>query len=489
MNRTFRHPMADSMTRQLSAFHIFEGLRDGLSHFSGPSRVAIVFAIRPDDPMRIYDPQNLLRGHEPKLRELYIDADAWRAGPGTAGFQATGHPFPEKNLGLAGLISFGGRSQAVAYQMWFTEHHPDMCAIGPTERWLEHAVWLLSHDMMAENACYLGASGYVLQEYAAHAVRDHIVDELNRVLGMDLHMRVHPILDAVLGISKTLEEGVWPRGRMVFVQPQSMGDMGFLARFPRDERINLDNFKHVRKLLQAVEDSDDLLASDGRSIIGIARNPAPAGHIVADFRNGHGFVHLDGDPVCSFFDGRFHSTTRRAKLVELEELLLESDLTPEAQHALFRTVLKIVHTAEDRKHGCTLVIDLNDAPIDISGQRFQTPLDLREPELLTLTQSLAALDGALHIDAGLRLHGFACLLDGRNIRGEDRARGARFNSALRFTAEHRHILVIVVSSDRPVSLIQEGVELNAQCPLKPVSACVPSPPRLADWIGGKAAAA
>lgn len=484
-----RHPLADRMTRQLSAFHIFEGLRDGLSHFSGPSRAAIVFAFRPDDPMRVYDPQNLLRGHEPKLRELYIDADAWRSGVRSPHLQGAAHPFPEKNLGLAGLISFGGRSGSVAYQMWFTEHHPDMCAPGPTERWLEHAVWLLSHDMMAENACYLGASGYVLQEYATHAVRDHIVDELNRVLGMDLHMRIYPILDAILGISKTLEEGVWPRGRMGFVQPNAMRDLGFLARFPEDERPNLDNFKHVRKLLQAVEESENLLASDGRSIIGIARDPLPKGHITADFRSGHGFVHLDGGPVCSFFDGRFHSTTRRAKLVELEELLLESELAPEAQHALFQTVLKIVHAAEDRKHGCTLVIDLNDAPIDISGQHFETPLNLREPAPLTLAQSLSALDGALHIDAGLRLHGFACLLDGRNIRGENRARGARFNSALRFTAEHRNIVVIVVSSDRPVSLIQEGVELNAQCPLKPVSSCVPSPPTLADWIEGKGAAA
>lgn len=477
------------MTRQLSAFHIFEGLRDGLSHFSGPSRVAIVYAIRPHDPIRIYDPQNLLRGHEPKLRELYIDSDRWRgAGPGDSHFQGDGHPFPEKNLGLAGLISFGGRSKSVSYQMWFTEHHPDMCSAGPTERWLEHAVWLLSNDMVAENACYLGTSGYVLQEYATHAVRDHIVDELNRTLGMDLHMRVYPILDAVLGISKTLEEGVWPRGRMAFVQPKSLTELSFLARFPENERPNLDNLKHVRKLLQAVEDADTLLVSEGRSIQGIARLPLPTGHITADFRSSHGFVHLGDDPVCSFFDGRFHSTTHRAKLVELEELLLESDLPSPVQHALFQTVLKIVHNAEDRKHGCTLVIDLNEAPIDISGQRFQTPLDIREPDLLDLTQSLSALDGALHISADLRLHGFACLLDGRNIRGEDRARGARFNSALRFTAEHRHIVVIVVSSDRPVSLIQEGVELNAQCPLKPISACVPSPPKLANWIDGKAAA-
>ena len=40
----------------------------------------------------------------------------------------------EKNLQLAGLISLGGRSAVVCYQMWFTEHHPDIRSVGPTER-------------------------------------------------------------------------------------------------------------------------------------------------------------------------------------------------------------------------------------------------------------------------------------------------------------------------------------------------------------------
>ena len=55
-----------------------EGLRDGLTHFSGPSRTAVIYAIKPGDPMYIYDPQRLLTGHEPKLKELYVDSDAWQ---------------------------------------------------------------------------------------------------------------------------------------------------------------------------------------------------------------------------------------------------------------------------------------------------------------------------------------------------------------------------------------------------------------------------
>ena len=48
-------------------------------------------------------------------------------------------------------------------------------------------------------------------------------------------------------------------------------------------------------------------------------------------------------------------------------------------------------------------------------------------------------------------------------------KGARYNSALRFTNEHKNILVVVVSSDRPISVIQEGVEISAQCQWNPAA--------------------
>ena len=64
-----------------------DGLCDGLSHFSGPSRSAVIYALTPHDPVYIYDPQHLLNGHEPKFKDKFS------------------HMLPEKNLQLAGLIS------------------------------------------------------------------------------------------------------------------------------------------------------------------------------------------------------------------------------------------------------------------------------------------------------------------------------------------------------------------------------------------------
>jgi DNA integrity scanning protein DisA with diadenylate cyclase activity len=185
--------------------------------------------------------------------------------------------------------------------------------------------------------------------------------------------------------------------------------------------------------------------------------------------------------VCSFLDGSFYSTTRKAKLVQVEEFLLESDMDRSSANTFFKIITAIAHGAGTQKHGCTIVIDLNKKPVYISGQTFSESLDLQKPEFMDLAKSFSKVDGALHIGADLKLHGFACILDGQFIPGEDRARGARFNSALRFTAEHDNIIVVVVSSDEPVSVIMEGVELSNKCEWKPVSRNI-KPLLLETWV-------
>jgi hypothetical protein len=206
--------MMHEMANYLSVFRVLDGLCKGLSVYSGPSRAALIYTVNPDGPVCVYDPQYLLQGHEPKLAEIYLQSNQWRdEAPNLAEMQFLGH-IPVENLQLSGLISFGGRSRSLFYQMWFTEHHPNMCSIGPVERWLEHAAWLLAHDFASEGAFITGASRYALQGYAVHAIHDHIRHTFNGRLGRDTHMMVYAILDAALSISKTSEEGMPPRGQL-----------------------------------------------------------------------------------------------------------------------------------------------------------------------------------------------------------------------------------------------------------------------------------
>jgi hypothetical protein len=307
------------------------------------------------------------------------------------------------------------------------------------------------------------------------------VDERNFTLGPDTQLRIYPTLEAVLGISKTREEGACSCGQLAFVESSFLQQMEMLAEFPVLNRPEIRNYKHVSKLLQSVEDSERRLISDGKYVMGISRDSLPRASLCAEFDLGDGFLRLDGETVCSFHDGNFSSNTGRAKLVQLEEAFLEAALDDRTRTELFRVVSGIVHFAQKNRFGCTLVVDLNSEPVSIAGQDLEAPLDLNGPDVLRLIDSLARVDGALHLGKDLKLHAFACLLDGRRVSGEDRSRGARFNSALRFTAENENIIVVVVSSDRPVSIIQNGVELTGACEWTPVSHCM-IPPLLRDWI-------
>ncbi len=159
--------------------------------------------------------------------------------------------------------------------------------------------------------------------------------------------------------------------------------------------------------------------------------------------------------------------------MEFEELLLDADLPRESASSLFKLVMGLVHRAGHAHHGATLVVDLNETPVTLSGHVLDPALSLLEPQNYELAASLMHIDGAVHITAAHTIHGFACLLDGSSISWENMARGARYNSALRFSAATPNVIVVVISSDQPVSIIHKGIELNAFCRWKPVYQYLP----------------
>lgn len=460
-----------------------QGLRQGLTHFSGPSTASVIFCLPDQKKLFIYDPESLLRDHELKIRKFYYDdfghqifqdyhgkSKCYSSIKAVAEFQ------------IDGLLSCGGSSATVPYQMWFTEHHPDLTSTGPTERWLEHTVLRFSHDIANKAELYTGISGSFLREYAMDAICKHINRETERLTGKPSQLDVYQILDDILGISKTREEGEWPAGELVFINSEHIGKIRFMARFVRDELPRLNHYKHVRKLLQTVAGTDHKLISDGANILGIAYSTLPEYSLTAEYHGRYGYLRINRDSVCSFSDGRYKSSSLKAKLFEVEEALLDYDLNSETRDNLFHIITTLVHTAQTMKHGCTFVLDLNETPTRISGQLLQNPLDLNNSDFLKLSCNLSRVDGALHICRDQKLHSFACLLDGNSIDGEDRARGARYNSALRFTTENPKTIVVVVSSDRPVSVIQHGFVIHDHCQWHSMTNISLAPEPLKDWL-------
>lgn len=203
--------------KKLCIANILNGVSDGLRKYSNPSRVALLFAPGPDDPVQIFDPQDLLFGHETVLEEIFVvHEERWRQHIGEQiENQPKGYLIPQENLDLSGLIVFAGASSDFFYQVWFTEHHPDMCSIKPTEKWLEQAACLLAHDYTSGNPP-INCSDYVVKNYALQAIADYMVDERNSHLGYDTKIQIPTILNHILSISKTREEGAWARGHLFY---------------------------------------------------------------------------------------------------------------------------------------------------------------------------------------------------------------------------------------------------------------------------------
>ncbi|MCG8618653.1 MAG: DNA integrity scanning protein DisA nucleotide-binding domain protein [Desulfobacterales bacterium] len=477
--------MNQNSYKKLCIANILNGVSDGLYKYSSPSRVAVLFAPGPEDPVQVFDPQDLLGGHESILEETFVTGEEdWRSRiRRQIGKQPQGYMIPDQTLDLSGLISFAGASSEFFYQMWFTEHHPDLCSIRPTEKWLEQAATLLANDYTS-GATPINSSDYVVKNYALQAIADYLVDERNQHLGFDTTVQVPSILNHILAISKTREEGAWARGILFFTDPHTVRNIDFLTKIQRHERPQVSNIKHIRKLLVGVERSDRKLVSDGNTIIGITDTDIPEYAVVADFRGDYGFLRMGSKKVASFSDGSFHSSTREAKLVELEELLLDSNLETEVAGTFFNVVSELVNRAGRGRYGCTLVLDMNDTPLKLSGHVLEPPLSLLEPKNFDLAAALLKIDGAVHLTTDAMIQGFACLLDGKTISWENMARGARYNSALRFSAATSKVIVVVVSADRPVSIIFNGIELNAFCRWKPVYQYMPEILTLKQHLNG-----
>jgi len=462
---------------------ILAGVREGLGKFSGPSRVAVIYQLNCHEELYICDPLGLLRGHESKLLRTYFDDNMDSK---IADLKLSSNHYSHINradkLELDGIISCGGQSGPVLYQMWFTEHHPELVSKGPTQKWLEHAVLRFSHDAANDKELYTGISGRFLREYATHAVHDQIVSEQKRFRKGRSALEIYPILNAILGISRTREEQESPHGELVFVDSSFIASIDFLARFKQSEQPLLNNYKHVRKLLLAVQNFHHKLVSDGTHILGIARGRIDWFNLSADFRGLFGFLKLNNQSLCSFVDGSYSSSAHQAKLFEVEEILLDYSMDNTRRSSLFHIASSLVHYAETEHFGCTIVLDMNQKLTPIAGQNLDQPLELERSNMLDLAGDLSRVDGALQIGADLMLHRFACLLDGASIEGEDRARGARYNSALRFTAQHPHTIIIVVSSDRPVSVIYNGMEQSGTCSIRPYAPDSLEPQQLKQWL-------
>ena len=330
----------------ISVTEIATGLMQGISRFNGPSRVAVITTLPLTDKLWICDDHGLLTHHSKEIATYYLDKKSWltRLPRYSSDYDQLAF-YPQPALELPEILVYASSSMRVPYQAWFTERPPNLVSEGPLAEWLNHASQLLVYESFAwqlgGNRPY-GVVPSAIANYAVSAVASHIHSELYSATNTNTKLNVHAIIDAVLGISSTYEEGQRATGRLVLAEDILLQQRSFVTKFPSRTSPRLDNWKQVQKLLRAVSGTPFCLASNGDRIIGICENAGAKGIIRIDFEGGRGEILVDAKPVCTFHDGRLYALSLRPHLAEFDALRTEAGLSQErvpCSHPLSRAWL------------------------------------------------------------------------------------------------------------------------------------------------------
>lgn len=131
-------------------------------------------------------------------------------------------------------------------------------------------------------------------------------------------------------------------------------------------------------------------------------------------------------------------------------------------------LLSLVEESEKERHGTLLIVSAEAASETLRLKNQATAI---EPRLLSreLLAHLTGIDGAVLLDATGQCHAIGVILDGQARPQGDPARGARYNSAVRYvqSAMDRDIatLGVVVSEDGGVDLIPDLRPMIKRSPL------------------------
>ncbi len=474
-----------------SVLEIARGLMEGLSSFCGPTRVAVVSTLPETHHLWVCDEHELLSSQREAISSYYLDGFEWTKGmPQFTGTHCQ-HAFYKntKVPTIPGLLSGAMSSERIRYQAWFTELTSPNLSKGPIYEWVDHACQMLSYEtftwVLGSNRPY-GVTRKAVANYELDAISAYINHLLFDVSGQNSRLPIRDILRSVSGISTTLEEGSRASGKVLIAEPPALAKMSFALRFEKDKSARLGNWKHVGKLLTTVSGTSMRLVSDGTRLVGVCDDTSVGGCIEVIFRGGRGDIAANGSHVCTFRDGRFSAVPLAPNMTRVHEILTSKGLDGSTADHLVSIIGELTQAAIDRRHGCSILVNLADNYCDLPGERLFEPLDLSDSQCMSLAKGMLKIDGAVQVDSKGFVHAFACLLDGSSSSGEDRSRGARFNSALRFSESREACIVVVVSEDGPISILHHGDQVNR--PPQPLTIPTEGLPRLAtikEWGRGQ----
>lgn len=117
-----------------------------------------------------------------------------------------------------------------------------------------------------------------------------------------------------------------------------------------------------------------------------------------------------------------------------------------------RLLTDLIKHAMKAQHGAMLIISANADTEAARLTRSTKGIKPFSPNEATISAA-SAIDGGILVDLKGTCHGIGIILDGEAGDGENPARGARYNSAIRYLRRHPDSLIAVISEDKTVDIV------------------------------------
>lgn len=131
---------------------------------------------------------------------------------------------------------------------------------------------------------------------------------------------------------------------------------------------------------------------------------------------------------------------------------------------------KIISCAKNQKHGTTVVITTPDKAREEVLKLEKQSIKIKEKQLKddmhleNIINRITNIDGALYLDINGTCHAIGVILDGvADNKHGDAARGARFNSAIKYSLKENikeKCIIVVISEDGMINIIYNGDNYN-----------------------------
>jgi hypothetical protein len=263
-------------------------------------------------------------------------------------------------------------------------------------------------------------------------------------------LEIHGLFKACEFISSLTYEKSVPTGEMIIARK---GHSNVKATVTLEKPIDIDSYRAIRKLLE-ISSAGDAILTDGSAVTGFGR-------LVGQYKE------TDADLMVVRFLGHQKWELCHGKQILMRVLygkptLPLPPLNPFSYTADFERIFRGIPSSAtqhlfalsdeacNQRHGTVLIIT---PEASAEAKRLATQGTRIVPIQLTrdILRSITAIDGAVMLDTNGVCHAIGVILDGEALDFGNPARGARYNSSLRYVAhmEKRRIpcAAIVVSED------------------------------------------